>query len=434
MPPIEVPYSPRNQMLAYHDRRQRFAVIVAHRRFGKTTAALNDLQRGALSLQRTNPRFAYISPLLKQSKEVAWDILKQISRPLREYGATANESELRIDYPNGGRIRLYGGDNPDAMRGIGLDGVVLDEYAQMDPTLWREVIRPALSDREGWATFIGTPKGRDAFWKLWRDALKDPQEWFSLMLRASETGVLSDAELVKVRRQQDDDGAYAREYECSFDVPDDLQFISGLAVQMARARQPIFHMGPRLIGVDIARQGSDSNVILFRDGDSVPSDGIVRFKQPDLMQTVGRVTEVVNFRKPDAVFIDGGGVGGGVVDRLRQLGYRVVEVNSSSSASDPARYKNIKAEMWAKMREWLKDRGSIPADEPLVDDLSAPKYKYDVSNRLQIESKEELRARGLPSTDSADALALTFAHPVASRDMLAVRWSYAEDVADPFGD
>lgn len=419
-------------MMPYHDRIQRFAVLVCHRRYGKTTAILNDLQRGALSCRNEAPRFAYVAPLLKQAKDVAWDALKRIAWPLKAVGAAEfNEAELRVDYLNGGRVRLYGADNPDAMRGIYLDGLGLDEYAQMDPTMWHEVLRPALGDRQGWATFIGTPKGRDSFYKVWRQALSDPVGWFSLMLRASETGVLPRSELDAIRAATDD-ATYAREMECSFDEPDEMQFIAASLALMARTRVARRGIGPKLIGVDIARQGSDSNVILYRDGDCVPDDGIIRFRQPDLMQTVGRVAEVINARKPDAVFVDGGGVGGGVVDRLRQLGHRVIEVNSSSSASDPGRYKNLRAEMWGKMREWLKDRGSLPHDEPLLDDLSAPSYKFDVSNRLQIESKDDMRSRGVPSPDTADALALTFAHAVPSRDMIVTRWQTAEPVTDPY--
>lgn len=432
MPEVVIPYKPRNQMLPYHERQQRFAAIVAHRRFGKTTACLNDLQRGALSCKRTAPRFAYIAPLLKQGKDIAWDKLKRIAWPLKQYGAEFNESELRVDYPNGGRVRIYGADNPEAMRGLYLDGAVLDEPAQMHlQATWAEVIRPALADRQGWATFIGTPKGRDAFWKIWRTALGDPVGWYSLMLRASETGILPNAEL-RALREELGEAAYRREMECSFDEPDEMQFISATSVMAARSRTQAASRGPRLIGVDIARAGSDWNVILFRNGDTVPEDGIVRFRQPDLMQTVGRVAEVVNARKPDAVFVDGAGVGGGVVDRLRQLGFRVVEINAGSSPTQPDRYRNLRAEMWDKMRTWLKDRGSIPHDEPLMDDLSAPQYKYDVSNRLQLESKDDMKSRGVPSPDTGDALSLTFAQPVASADVMQVRWDMVVEEADPF--
>lgn len=392
---------------------------------------MNDLQRGALACERQAPRFAYVAPLLKQAKDVAWDALKRIAWPLKAQGyAEFNEAELRVDYRNGGRVRLYGADNPDALRGIYLDGAGLDEYAQMDPAMWNEVLRPALADRRGWATFIGTPKGRDAFYKVWRQALADP-EWFALMLRASETNILPASELRAIAAATDS-ATYAREMECSFDEPDEQQFIAGAMVSVARARPGGRMSGPRVLGVDVARQGGDFNVILYRNGDVIPQGGIERFRQPDLMQTVGRVAEAVNRIKPDAVFVDGGGVGGGVVDRLRQLGYNVIEVNSASSASDPARFKNLRAEMWSKMRDWIKDRGAVPADDQLVDDLTAPTYRFDVSNRLQLESKDDMRGRGIPSPDTADALALTFAHAVPSRDVLAVRWSTAEPYKDPF--
>jgi phage terminase large subunit-like protein len=177
-------YAPRPQFVPFHQRRERFACIVTHRRAGKTVACVQDLQRGALSSSNVRPRFAYLAPFLKQSKAVAWDYLRAAMAPLRRFGASAHESELRVDYPNGAQVRLYGADNPDAMRGIYLDGIVLDEYADMDPRVWSEIIRPALADRQGWAVFIGTPKGRNAFFELWRRAHAEPG-WFSMMLKAS---------------------------------------------------------------------------------------------------------------------------------------------------------------------------------------------------------------------------------------------------------
>jgi phage terminase large subunit len=162
---------------------------VSHRRAGKTVACIHDLQLAATASSKLRPRFAYLSPFLRQSKAVAWDYLRHAMRDTRAFGATAHESELRVDYPNGAQVRLYGADNPDAMRGIYLDGIVLDEYADMDPRVWSEVIRPALADRHGWAVFIGTPRGRNAFFELWRRAQAE-EGWFSLLLRASETGLI----------------------------------------------------------------------------------------------------------------------------------------------------------------------------------------------------------------------------------------------------
>lgn len=162
------------------------------------------------------PRFAYLSPYLKQSKAVAWDYLRAAMASLRSMGADVNESELRADYPNGGQVRLYGADNMDALRGIYLDGVVLDEFADMDPRVWSEVIRPALADRKGWAVFIGTPKGRNEFYKLWQRSQVE-KDWFGLMLRASETGIIAESELELARRDLTED-QYSQEFECSFEA------------------------------------------------------------------------------------------------------------------------------------------------------------------------------------------------------------------------
>jgi hypothetical protein len=195
---------------------QRFACIVTHRRAGKTVACIHDLQRAATAPQRIRPRLAYLSPLLKQSKAVAWDYLRAAMARGRPFGASAHEGELRVDYPGGGQVRLYGADNPDAMRGIYLDGIVLDEYADMDPRVWSEIIRPALADRRGWAVFIGTPKGRNSFFELWRRSQAE-EGWFSMLLKASDSGLIPASELELARRDLSEE-QYAQEFECSFDA------------------------------------------------------------------------------------------------------------------------------------------------------------------------------------------------------------------------
>ncbi len=209
---VVIPYGPRPQLVPFHNRTQRWACLVAHRRFGKTVGTINDLIRGAMVCDKTDPRFAYIAPLLGQAKDVAWEYLKRFALVIP--GAQAHETELRIDLPNGGRIRLYGADNPDRLRGLYLDGVVLDEYADMRPRLWSEVVRPALADRKGWAVFIGTPKGRNEFWQIYDQATRDP-EWYSSLMRASETGILSADELEAARKSMSED-QFAQEFECSF--------------------------------------------------------------------------------------------------------------------------------------------------------------------------------------------------------------------------
>ena len=211
---VVIPYLPRPAFEPYHARRERWAVMVCHRRAGKTVATINELICRALTCEKEHPRAAYIAPLQRQAKDAAWEYLKHYGLAVPE--AQAKEMELSLDLPNGGRVRLYGADNPDALRGIYLDEVVLDEYAQMRDGLWSEVIRPALADRMGGATFIGTPMGRNAFAALWERAKADPA-WFALMLKASESGLIPAAELAAARGEMSAE-QYAQEFECSFDA------------------------------------------------------------------------------------------------------------------------------------------------------------------------------------------------------------------------
>lgn len=217
---IDLGYRARPQFAPFHTREQRWACIVAHRRAGKTVACIMDLVDEALRCKKPNPRFAYIAPLFTQAKDVAWTYLKQYTGQIP--GVGHNESELRVDLPNGARVRLYGAENYDRLRGLYLDGVILDEAADMDPRAWSEVIRPALSDRKGWAVFIGTPKGRNSFYEImygseqWPGAVKDP-DWFALTLKASETKLVADEELADARKVMTPE-QYEQEYECSFDA------------------------------------------------------------------------------------------------------------------------------------------------------------------------------------------------------------------------
>lgn len=209
---VETGYQARSLFAPLHARTQRWAVGVAHRRAGKTVACINDLIDGGLRCKLPEPRFAYVAPFFAQAKDVAWSYLKHYTAPIP--AVSVNESELRVDLPNKGRVRLYGADNFERLRGIYLDGVVLDEYGDMDPRAWSEVIRPALADRSGWAIFIGTPRGLNHFAETWERAQSDP-DWFPLRLRASETGLIPQVELDAARKVMSED-QYLAEFECSF--------------------------------------------------------------------------------------------------------------------------------------------------------------------------------------------------------------------------
>lgn len=209
-----IPYAPRRVFLPFHERTERFAIGVAHRRCGKTVACINDKIKRAITTDKQNYRAAYLAPYLKQAKDVAWEYLKRYSHPIQ--GKAPNESELYVELLNGARIKIYGADNPDALRGGYLDDVTLDEYADMYPGIWGTIIRPMLADRIGTATFIGTPKGRNAFCELYERAQGDP-EWHTFMMRASETGVLAPSELIAAQREMTPE-EYEQEFECSFDA------------------------------------------------------------------------------------------------------------------------------------------------------------------------------------------------------------------------
>ena len=212
---IEIPYAPREHQLKVHELLDgnRFAVVVAHRRFGKTVAALNHLIREAVLNDKETPRYAYIAPTYGQAKRVAWDYLVKYTTPL---GGTNNISELRVDFW-GRRIQLYGSDNPDSLRGQFFDGVIIDEVGDQNPKIWTDIVRPALTDRKGWCLFIGTPKGHNHFKEL-RDRAEKEDGWGLLEFKASETGVVDEVEL-KAAKNEMGESKYRQEFECSFDAP-----------------------------------------------------------------------------------------------------------------------------------------------------------------------------------------------------------------------
>ncbi len=430
---ITLGYRPRPAMVPYHaalSRGMKRAIIVAHRRFGKTVGCVRQLERSALECKYPRGRFGYIAPLYSQAKQIAWEYAKEGAYVLKMNGikCKVNESELRIVYPNGAELKLYGADNPDQLRGLYWNGVVLDEIADMRPDLFEVVINPGLQDYDGWATLIGTPKGRDRFYEYWRRATTSEREvWYSAMHKASETGILS-PEYLKKAREEMSEGDYNREFECSFDEASSSQLISGIEVQRAKERQG-FGDGVRTVGVDVARFGDDRTCIVFRKGDKIVDINV--YSGMDTMQVVGRVMEAITSFKPDATFVDVGGLGAGVVDRLRQLRYNVFDVNASSKPRDAARFHNLRAEMWWTMREWIRTVGVLPDNQMLADDLTAITYFYDAGNRIQLEKKEDMKKRGLPSPDLADALALTFAYPVAMESLTGKRADRGGDY-DPF--
>ena len=214
MPNITIPYKPRELQNFLHKKidMHRFSVLVLHRRAGKTVAMINHMLKDALTNPLPNSRYVFLSPTFKQGKLTAWDYIKTYAGKIPN--VKFNESELRCDLPNGSRITILGAENDQAIRGISLDGCVFDETQSIKPTIFPEVIRPALADRKGWCVFIGTPKGQNYFYQLYESA-KESKDWYSCVFKASETKILDQEELDAAKSVMSKD-LYEQEFECSF--------------------------------------------------------------------------------------------------------------------------------------------------------------------------------------------------------------------------
>jgi hypothetical protein len=216
---IETGYRPRKHQMYLHTKLKRFNVLVCHRRFGKTVFSCNEMIDKALRCELKNPQFAYVAPNYGQAKRVAWDMFKEFTKDLPNRNVNIADLTIDIERPHKRdriRIMLLGAENPGSLRGIYLDGCIMDEYAEMDPTAWTQVIRPALSDRLGWAIFIGTPKGQNHFYDMYENAHKAGDDWFHCVFKASKTGIVPVSELEAARASGMSQEEYDQEYECSF--------------------------------------------------------------------------------------------------------------------------------------------------------------------------------------------------------------------------
>ena len=369
--------------------------------------------------ERKAPVYAYVAPYRNQAKRVAWEYLKYYTNPIP--GRTVNESELFVELPTrhqgspGARLYIIGADHPDALRGIYLDGVILDEYANIKPELWGGVIRPALSDREGWAVFIGTPKGQNQFYEMYQYA-DQSDGWYSCIYRADESGVLPEDEIADMRAQMTE-MEYRQELLCDFtasasDVVMPIDLVTDAAAREMSAEDVAGQ--PVVLGVDVARFGDDRTAICVRQGLFLRE--MRTYTELSTMDAASAVMACWTEFSPDAVFIDAGAMGAGVIDRLRQLGYSPTEVNFGGAAMEAERYANIRAEMYFKCRDWLEAGGAIGQDADLKTELSAAEYRFTGNGRIILEGKDKIKERMGKSPDLADALALTFAHPVRLAD------------------
>jgi hypothetical protein len=301
------------------------------------------------------------------------------------------------------------------MRGLRIDGVVIDEVAQCKPEIWSDVLQPATSDRHGWAVFIGTPNGVNLFSELFQKSLT-LDDWYGAKYTVYDTNSLDSKEVDRLKRDMSE-VAFAREYLCDFDASAEDQLISLSDAITASRREYVdkdIESAPRILGVDPARFGDDRSVICKRQG-LVCFEPLI-YRGIDNMDLAGRVASVIESWQPDAVFVDAG-AGSGVIDRLRQLDYDPIEVPFGGKAVMDKQFANRRMEMWWLMREWIEGGGAIPDCANLKQELATPIFWYDASGRKVLESKDDIKKRlqGGGSPDIADALCLTFAYPVSKR-------------------
>lgn len=299
--------------------------------------------------------------------------------------------------------------------------VMIFDEASAIPDKLREVASGAMTDGEPFLFAFGNPT-RNQGWFF--DAFnKYRTRWWTLNVDSREVRITNKAYLNELVETYGEDSDYVRvRIRGHFPSHGSAQFIPPEVVTAAVTRELFPDSGaPLLLGVDVARFGEDRTVLLLRQGRDARSFPLQKFNGLDTMQVAAQVVETINVWNPKKVFVDVGGPGAGVVDRIRQLGYKVFGVDFGSRPDDTRRYVNKRTEMWGKMREWLLEGGGIARDPELEIDLLGPNYAFSDKQQLKLERKEDMKKRGLSSPDIGDALALTFAASVARDDIQLAR-------------
>jgi hypothetical protein len=294
---------------------------------------------------------------------------------------------------------------------------IFDEASAVPDKIW-EVAEGGLTDGEPfWFVFGNPTRNTGRFFECFN---KFRHRWSTRQIDSRSVQITNKQTIGEWVKDYGENSDFVRvRVRGVFPQASSLQFIPRNLVDASMARTPevsTIHGRTAIIGVDVARFGDDQSVIFTRIGRDGASWPILRFRELDTMQLVSKVAEhakKIKFAGMHVViFVDGGGVGGGVVDRLRQIGYDVVEVQFGGKADDPRKYANKRAEMWARTKEWL-EVGCLVKDEDMATDLTSVEYGFRPDDTILLESKESMKKRGLASPDAADALAVTFAYPVA---------------------
>jgi hypothetical protein len=331
------------------------------------------------------------------------------------------------DYPDSWRVdaQTCREENSESFAGLHAANsspfYIFDEASAIPSKIW-EVAEGGLTDGEPfWFTFGNPTRNSGRFFECFN---RFRHRWTCRQIDSRTAKMTNKAKIAEWAADHGEDSDFMKvRVRGMFPSASSAQFIPSDIVQAARKVEPIANLSdPLIIGVDVARFGDDQSVIRIRRGRDARTIPPVKLSGADTMQVAARVAEIARKELPDAIFIDGGGVGGGVIDRLRQLGIpNVIEVNFGGKAT-MRDYRDMSAQMWGGMREWLANGGAVEDSNELESDLTGREYSFDGENRYVMERKQDMKSRGLASPDDADALALTFAYPVGPR---AVGLNYA---------
>jgi hypothetical protein len=410
---------------AFSSGQYKRGVTVWPRRNGKDLVAINLI--AALAMQRVGTYY-YIAPFYNQVRQIIWEGIAGTEKKFIDYiphqlVIKKSQQEMRLTLRNNSTIKLCGSDNIDSIVGTNPIGIVLTEFSLHKPEVWH-YLRPILAENGGWALFNGTPRGLNHFFQLAHLAEKDPL-WFYQFLTRDDTGIPTMEAIEADRASGMPESLIQQEYYCSWSASSEQTLIP-LELITPAINRPVnvesIQSFPRIIGVDPAfAVNGDEAVIARRQGPLLHP--LERYQGLAPMALASRVADLINEWHPDVVFVDAGR-GEGIISRLDQLGYGalVVPVNFGGRTFSDL-YHRKKDEIWCKMKNWLADPthpASLPDDEKLFADLSAPTFTLNDRGFIQIESKTQLRSRGIGSTDCADAVAVTFAEDVAQDPMQAL--------------
>lgn len=362
---------------------------------------------------------------LAQSRRSSGGIVKRVSN-----------QEMLVELQTGSLWQMAGSDNYDSLVGSNVVGVVFSEWSLANPLAW-DYIRPILLENGGWAMFIYTPRGRNHGYTTFQMALNN-EKWIADRKTIEHTGRLTEEDIQEERDSGMSENKIQQEYYCDFEAEMDDQLIPSASVTAGQKRDVITHIDdPMILGVDVARFGDDKSVIFPRRGNDARTMPVEVYEKLDTMQFAAKVAEAIHKYNPDGVFIDVGGIGAGVVDRLVQLNFNVIGVDFGGPADYyiPGRSKtaNKRSEMWTSLRDALKTGLAISSDTRLEFELLSPNYTYDGNNAILLEKKKDMKKRGIASPNLADALALTYAYPVKAVSIERTERKRHEKEYDPFG-